>query len=99
MNYTDVIAQDFRLVVIRALSEQNDYTLNESILVDMSTQYGHRATRDYARAELRWLESVGAITVQEAGTVLVATLTERGLDHVELRMTIDGIKRPSPPRA
>ena len=43
------------------------------------------------------LAEIGAVTLTEAGSVLIATLTERGLDHVERRIILDGVKRPSAP--
>jgi hypothetical protein len=58
--------------------------------------FGHRKSRDYLRDQLRWLEEMGAVTLTEAGTVLIAELTRRGRDHVERRVVIEGIARPSP---
>jgi hypothetical protein len=52
------------------------------------------------RNQLRWLErSVGAVKLTEAGTAMIAELIEPGLDHVERRRVLEGVKRPSPSRS
>ncbi len=96
MSFEKHIAQDLRLVVLRTLAEQGDYTLNEAVLQTLAGTLGHNVSRLAMRATLRWLEEVEAVTVSEVATVLVAKLTERGLDHVEGRTAIDGVNRPSP---
>jgi hypothetical protein len=75
---------------------QPDYRLNETLLSRVLETFGHRRSRDYLRDQLRWLEEIGAVTLAEAGTVLIAELSRRGRDHVERRVVIEGIARPSP---
>ena len=45
---------------------------------------------------MRTLAELGAVTLREAGTVLIATITRAGIDHVERRGIIEGVLRPSP---
>ena len=100
MSYANFVAEDIRLIILRALATEVDYTLNENLLAAELDLFGHRKGRDYIRNELRWLESeAGAITLREAGSVMIATLTQRGRDHVERRVALAGVKRPSPPEA
>jgi hypothetical protein len=90
------IAADVRLIILRELASQPDYRLNETLLLRVLETFGHRRSRDYLRDQLRWLEEMGAVTLTEAGTVLIAELTRRGRDHVERRVVIEGVARPSP---
>jgi hypothetical protein len=90
------IAADVRLIILRELIGQADYRLNEVLLSRVLETFGHRKSRDYLRDQLRWLEEMGAVTLAEAGTVMIAQLTRRGRDHVERRVVIEGIARPSP---
>jgi hypothetical protein len=90
------IAADVRLIILRELMGQADYRLNEVLLSRVLETFGHRKSRDYLRDQLRWLEDLGAVTLAEAGTVMIAELTRRGRDHVERRVVIEGIARPSP---
>jgi hypothetical protein len=39
---------------------------------------------------------MGAVTLVDTQSVIIATLTQKGLDHVERRIVITGVKRPSP---
>ncbi len=94
MSYSDFLRRDMRLVILRILSELPGYRGNSSIIANLLDQLGHSWTRDQVKAELRWLADVGTLTLDEAGSVLVATLAERGQDAAEGRVTIDGIAKP-----
>lgn len=96
MNFRETQNADARLVILKTLTEEIDYSLNENLLTHALEAYGHHRPREYVRDQLRWLEQMGAVTVIEAGTVMVATITQRGRDHVELRSAIEGVRRPSP---
>lgn len=95
-DYRQYIAEDIRLIILRELSSQTDYRLNETLLLRVIESFGHRKSRDYLRDQLRWLEEIGAVSLSETGTVMIAELTRRGRDHVERRTAIEGIARPSP---
>ena len=96
-NYLDIIDQDVRLIILKALAEQDDYSLHSEILVMLLEGFGHNVTRDFVHNQLRWLEKEArAVSIIEAGSVLVATLTQRGLSHVQRKTRLEGVKRPSP---
>jgi hypothetical protein len=95
-DFRQYIAADVRLIILRELVVQPDYRLNETLLLRVLETFGHRKSRDYLRDQLRWLDEMAAVTLTEAGTVLIAELTRRGRDHVERRVVIEGIARPSP---
>lgn len=94
MSFSEFLRKDLRLVILRVLSEMPSYRANSSVLSNMLHQFGHAATRDQVKAELRWLAELGLLALEEAGTVLVATLSERGQDVAEGRAVVDGIARP-----
>lgn len=95
--YEQHVTEDARLVILRELAAQVNYSLNEALLEKVLERFGHRATRDFVRNQLRWLEQeVQAVTLVEAGSILVATITRRGLDHVARKTVIEGVARPSP---
>lgn len=94
MSYSEFLRRDMRLVILRILSELPSYRGNSSVIANLLHQLGHTWTRDQVKAELRWLAEVGTLTVDEAGSVLVATLAERGQNAAEGLITIDGIARP-----
>ncbi|PWV97722.1 hypothetical protein DFR52_106247 [Hoeflea marina] len=98
--FSDHYDAEARLVILKALAGEIDYRLSDSMLVTMLEAFAIKRGREYVRNQLRWLHnSAGAIRVTEAGTALIAELTEAGLDHVEFRRILDGVKRPSPSRS
>ncbi|MCK9987615.1 MAG: hypothetical protein AzoDbin1_04087 [Azoarcus sp.] len=95
MSFSDYLRKDVRLVALRILTEMPSYRANSSVLSNMLDHYGHAVTRDQVKTELRWLAEQGLLTIDEAGSVLVATLTERGQDVAAGRARVDGVNRPS----
>lgn len=94
-DFATLIREDARLIVLKALATRTDETLHSGYLELELRRFGIREDRDWIHDELRWLDRHGAITVIEAGTVLVATLTEKGARHLAREIAISGIKRPS----
>ncbi|WP_234082340.1 ArsR family transcriptional regulator [Azonexus sp. R2A61] len=94
MSFKDYLRRDVRLVTLRILSEMPEYRANSSVITNVLDQFGHAATRDQVKTELRWLEEQGLIQLSEVGSVLVATLLERGQDVARGRATVDGVAKP-----
>ncbi len=96
-SYAQTVAEDVRLIILRALADETDYTLNESLLNAVLETFGHNKSRSYVREQLRFLEAeVNAVTVTDAGSVKIAKITRAGVDHVQGRCKLEGVKRPSP---
>jgi hypothetical protein len=95
----DIIREDARLIILRELQSQSNYSLNDNLLQQTLEAFGIAKTREWVREELSYLERVDAISKSVIGSVVVATLRPKGLEHVERRILIEGVKRPSPPEA
>lgn len=89
-------AEQARLTILKALSGENDGRLNEVLLAARLDEHGYRKSREWVRTQLRALAELGAVTVAEPGSAMVASITRLGLAHVERRQIIDGVARPSP---
>ena len=96
MNFDEQVQQDGRLVILKELARQTDGRLNESMLMRVLDAFGIRRSRDWARTQLRALEELGAVKLTEPGSVMVAEITRAGMDHVERRIVLEGVARPSP---
>lgn len=94
---SDIIRAHARLTILRELYAQSNYSLNDSLLRETLEGFGIAKTREWVREELNYLAEVGAIRKTMEGTVVVATLLGKGVEHVERRLTIEGVKRSSPP--
>jgi hypothetical protein len=100
MSLTTIIEQEARLVILRTLAEQPDQRLNSSLLQsDLADRWAINRSRDWVHLQISALSELGGVTVLDMGSVRVASLTARGLDHVERRVVLPGVKRPSPPEA
>ena len=88
--------EDRRLVILRFLQEEPDYRLSVSLLQDALDVCGNRASRDQIVADGEWLQEVGLVHLEELGTIPMLRLTERGADVALGRLTVAGVKRPSP---
>lgn len=88
------LTEDRRLVTLRLLAELPAYRSNSSVLTVALERYGHAATRDQVKTDLRWLEEQGLLKCEEVGPVLVATLAERGMDVSKGRAVVPGVARP-----
>ena len=94
MSFAEYLRKDLRLVALRVLSETPGFRANSSVLSNLLDRFGHAVTRDQMKTELRWLSEQGLVELDEAGSVLVAKLTERGQDVAEGRAVVDGVARP-----
>jgi hypothetical protein len=93
-NFAEYLRHDVRLVILRVLVELPAYRANSSVLTMALERFGHAATRDQVKSELRWLEEQGLLSIDDIGAVLVATLTERGGDVARGRSKVPGVARP-----
>lgn len=94
MSYKEVVQADMRLVILRLLSEMPAMRANSSVLYSALDEFGHSASRDTVKTELAWLAEQGLITREEMASIVVATLTERGVDVAKGRASVPGVKRP-----
>jgi len=99
MTMQTIMREEARLIILKAMAGQTDETLNSSLLVEELKTFGIRKPRSWVHDELHYLNEMGAVTLLEAGTVLVSTLTEKGHMHLDRIVAIEGVKRPSRPEA
>ncbi len=95
----DIIREEARLIILKELHHQINYALNDALLRVVLETFGIARSREWVREEINYLDRVGAVTKSEQGSVIVAQLTPKGVEHVERRLLIEGIKRPSAPEA
>lgn len=94
-DFNEFLTADARLVILRELAKQTDNRLNETLITAVLDAFGHRRSREWVRSQLRLLAEIGAISITEAGPILIAELKRAGQDHVDRRVILDGIARPS----
>lgn len=98
MNYeNDQVRPDARLIILRALAAQTDERLHSGFIAEELIRFGIDRPREWIHGELDWLAEMGAVTLLKPGSVVVATLTEKGHRHLRRAIVIEGVKRPSRP--
>lgn len=96
MSLERITREHARLIVLRTLYAEADGTLNSAMLQDVLASYGINKSREWLHEELRCLADIGAVQLVDMGTVRIARLCGKGADHVERRVVLEGVKRPSP---
>lgn len=96
MAYTDYVAEDRRLVILKLLEEDQGGSHNHAVLQEALRRWGHTVSRDQVKVELAWLADQGLIVVQAVGdgnAYHVATITDRGCDVATGAASVPGVKR------
>ncbi len=92
-DYAQHLMEHLRLNILRALSAAPASQANASILKSVAQQYGLNVTRDQVHTAIGWLADQGLVMRSTAGELVIATLTEAGLDVAEGRRRVDGVQR------
>jgi hypothetical protein len=96
MSYQDIQTAHMRLAILLLLAKDSGFDLNEHLLRDLLTTYGHNISRDRLRIELAWLEEQNLVKKEDLEGTWVARLNGRGFDVAEGRSVVPGVKRPGP---
>lgn len=96
MKYAQMMTEDRRLVLLRTLAAVPSYTANAYVLSQAAKQSGHTVALDVIKTDLAWLGEQGLLEVISEPPLLVASITERGLDVAKGHAVQPGVKRPEP---
>ncbi|MEI6897876.1 MAG: ArsR family transcriptional regulator [Psychromonas sp.] len=91
-----ILAKVQRLQILEILKEDAGYDQNDLMLMTALEAIGAGTSHDNLNSELAWLEEQALITLEKVGTLLVATITRRGLDIASGRARNPGVNRPRP---
>lgn len=93
--FKDVFAEQQRIIMIQAMEQDSDYSLNDQLLQKVLEMFGHSISIDRIDSHLRFLEDCDVVTIENLGHgMLVAKLTQRGCDVARGRARVDGVDRP-----
>jgi len=96
MSLADFKREDRRLLILKALASESDYAISDVVMRGLLSEFGHGISMDVMHADLAWLQDVGLLSIEKAGRVVIATVTDRGVDVAEGRSIVPGIRRPRP---
>lgn len=87
--------EEARLIILKALAQQLDGRLNSELLRAELETFGISKARAWVHDELAYLKEMGAVQIVDAGSVKVATLLDKGEQHLKRQVAIEGVRRPS----
>lgn len=94
----DVITEEARLIILRELNAQPNRSMTSTsmrkVLLD---GFMIDRPREWVEDQFEWLAARMAVRLTAAGTVKIATLIERGREHLALKAFISGVLSPSEP--
>jgi hypothetical protein len=97
MSLADIQMADRRLIILRALADDPDYAINNFVLHGLLAEYGHGVPSDVVASDIAWLEEQTLLSAEDAGpNMIVATITQRGVDVAAGRARVPGVARPRP---
>ena len=96
MSYSEVLAGDRRLSILKTLNEDSDYRVADHTLKYVMFHLGHNVSVSQVRADGQWLEERALISIEKLRDDLwVLKLTEEG-QLVATGKPHDGVARPAP---
>lgn len=96
MSYEDIITADRRLLILRALAAADGYSSGERLIANFLRSMGQAASHAAVLADLEWLAAEKLAQLQRDDGLVVARLTDHGLDVAEGRERHPGVRRPAP---
>lgn len=94
-DFKEHVAKDRRLCILRVLTETGG-TANDSVLHTALEAFGFRRhPRTTVHEDIRFLKSIGLVVDEWVRSVLIVTITQRGVDVAEGREVVEGVKKPS----
>lgn len=97
VDWEQVRRERARLVILKALAEQVNGTLDSSMIELVLPLFAIKEDRPWIHEQMKYLGKMDAVELTTAGTVMIATLSKRGRRHLERDIAIEGITRPSEP--
>lgn len=94
----DIILEEARLIILRELHGQLNRSMTSTAMRrTLVEKFLINHPREWVEDQFDWLASRNAVRVTPAGTVKIATLVDRGREHLALQAFISGVMSPSEP--
>ncbi len=96
MSYADHLKANRRLCILQNLIEDGGHG-SETAIEQVLLASGHHAglTRDYVREQLKYLAEIDAVSIDYfRDRLMVAHITERGVNIAQGRISVDGVEAP-----
>lgn len=94
--YAQAVIEDRRLRLLQVLRESAGYQAAAPLLQQVLPGMGHAVGLDRVNTDLAWLAEQGLVTLDTAGGLRLAMLTQSGEDVARGLSEVPGVARPRP---
>lgn len=98
MSMVDVIEEEARLIILRELHAQPNRSITStSMRKILLNEFLIDRPREWVEVQFTYLAALKAVRITSAGSVKIATLVERGIEHLALKTFLPSVLSPSEP--
>ena len=92
------VEREARLIILRELHKQSNRSMTSTAMHRfLLSDFLVDRSREWVERQYEYLAEQEAVRITPAGSIKVATLITRGLDHLALRTFIASVDSPSEP--
>lgn len=95
MSLANSISADARLYILRELAEQTDGRLYDKALQRVLDTHLIKRPLDWLRTQLSAMKDLDAIRIIKTEEIWIAELLPAGQNHLDRRIVLEGIARPT----
>lgn len=92
----EILAADRRLRILQLLAEAPGYMLNLPALKAALARVGHWASSELLESDLAWMKTEDLVEMHRNSGLVVAELSQRGMDAASDPVRVPGVRRPEP---
>ncbi len=94
----DAVEQEARLIILRELHAQPNRSMTSSAMRNfLLNDFLINRSRGWVEDQYEFLAERKAVRITAAGSVKIATIAPRGLEHLALQAFITGVDSPTEP--
>lgn len=98
MSSSTTIEREARLIILRELHKQASRSMTSTVVRNfLREEFLIAMSREWVEDQFAWLAERKAVRITASGSVKIATIVDRGLEHLALRDFISGIDSPTEP--
>lgn len=98
MSSSTSIEREARLIILRELHAQSNRSMTSSAMRNfLLDDFLINKSRGWVEDQFEFLAERGAVRLTSAGTVKIATLAPKGIEHLALKAFISDVDSPSEP--
>lgn len=96
LTFAERLTRSRRLALLQTLAAAPAYEGNARLLRDVLAELGLNVGLTTVEVDLAWLANQHLVTIDDLGGLIVARITQHGVDVAAGREVVEGVDRPAP---